>query len=120
MADLGTAIATALVRGGVSPQQTAVDLRVQFGRPRLSGSGGERRRVKAVKVHPRFTNNEHGSAYDVAVLTLSEPVTSIEPVELARPKDGLSGTDHAVTRRQLKTVEVIRIAGWRVRQPLVA
>jgi secreted trypsin-like serine protease len=82
---------------GVSPQQTAVDLRLQFGRPRLSGSGGERRRVKAVKVHPRFRNTETGSPYDVAVLTLDRPVTTIEPVELTRPDDGLSDTGQVVT-----------------------
>jgi secreted trypsin-like serine protease len=82
---------------GVTPQETAADLRVQFGRPRLNGTGGERRRVKAVAVHPRYRDARKGSVYDVAVLTLAEPVTSIDPVALVRPRDRLSGTGQVVT-----------------------
>jgi secreted trypsin-like serine protease len=92
-----TAAHCLFVEKGVTPQQTAVDLRVQFGRPRLTGKGGVRRRVKAVKVHPRYKHSEEGSVYDVAVLTLSEPVTSIEPVALVQPKQDLSGTGQVVT-----------------------
>jgi secreted trypsin-like serine protease len=80
--------------GAVLP---AADLRVVIGRTVLRSEGGVRRRVGAVRVHPRYKRGGKDPTYDVAVLTLAEPVTGIEPVALVRPEDGLTDSSQPVT-----------------------
>jgi secreted trypsin-like serine protease len=82
-----------VVRTPIRPTAT----RVVFGRPRLSGHGGQRRAVTTVAVHPRHRPEGPGSVYDVAVLTLDRPVTSITPVRVAVAADRLSSTGQVVT-----------------------
>ena len=92
-----TAAHCILAEKGVSPAETAPDLRLVFGRPTLNGGGGQRRSVTAARVNPRFHEDGPDSVYDVAVLTLNKPVTGIRPVALATAADHLDGTGQVVT-----------------------
>jgi len=82
-------------RGGA--ELPAADLRVVVGRTLLRSDGGVRRRVRAIRVHPRYLKSKWELTYDVAVLTLTEPVTGIEPVALVRPEDDLTSKGQLVT-----------------------
>jgi secreted trypsin-like serine protease len=68
----------------------AADLRVVVGRTVLRSDAGRRRRVRTVRVHPRYGRRGRDTTYDVAVLTLTEPVTGIDPVALVGPDDDLT------------------------------
>lgn len=72
---------------GSGPDQVPLsDLRVVVGRTVLSSTEGQRRRVAAVAIHPRW--DPVTSSFDVAVITLSAAITGIRPVSLVTP-----GTD---------------------------
>ena len=75
----------------------AADLRVVVGRTVLRSEGGVRRRVGAIRVHPRYRRSGKNLTYDVAVLTLTEPVTGIEPVALVGPDDDLTSSSQPVS-----------------------
>jgi secreted trypsin-like serine protease len=79
--------------GGVLP---ASYLRVAVGRTVLRSGAGALRAVRTISVHPRYRRgNDLG--YDVAVLTLTAPVTGIEPVALVGPDDDLTFAGQRVT-----------------------
>ena len=61
------------------------------------GSGqGISRSVKEIKVHPKYARAKNPAfAYDVAILTLAEPIMDVLPVQLGKmspSKEGLSAT----------------------------
>jgi len=82
-------------RGGA--QLPAADLRVVVGRTLLRSDGGVRRHVRTIRMHPRFDRVGKSPTYDVAVLTLAEPVTGIEPVALVRLEDDLTSRGQPVS-----------------------
>jgi hypothetical protein len=63
-------------------QLSAGEVTVRVGNVR-PGTGGEFRRVGRIVRNPAY----HGSFNDVALLELTRPVTTIEPVRLARPDE---------------------------------
>jgi secreted trypsin-like serine protease len=73
------------------------DLRIVLGRKALRSGNGIMRRVRAVKIHPRYGRRRSDRTYDVAVLTLTEPVTGITPVRLVGPGDHLTRADQPVS-----------------------
>ena len=56
------------------PRPRLQDLGVLVGRTRLNGTDGESREVSKISVHPRYGSS--AGQYDVAVLTLDQPVAS--------------------------------------------
>jgi trypsin len=80
--------------GGVLP---ASELRVVVGRTLLRSDVGARRGVRTIQVHPRYRQGGTNLAYDVAVLTLTEPVTGIEPVALIGPDEDLTRSSQPVS-----------------------
>lgn len=74
------------------------DLRVVVGQAVLDSTKGQRRFISAYKAHPRYTSGDAAGAYDLAVVTLNEPVTGIEPVRLVASGDnGLAAEGTTVT-----------------------
>jgi secreted trypsin-like serine protease len=70
-----------------TPQNTLLAI----GRTVFNSNQGQLRHVKAIDVHPAYKGetiaNQRGEfRYDVAVITLSRPVSGIEPIELASPR----------------------------------
>ena len=64
---------------GLEPGQVRLsDLRVVVGRTVLSSSQGQRRSAQAIAVHPRW--DAITFSYDVAVITLAQPVVGIRPI----------------------------------------
>lgn len=82
---------------GTSPQP----LRVTLGRTTLSSDQGQESAVSAISVHPSY-HGRRSSAYDAAVLELSDSDSGTAPVALAAAgNDSLERPGHRV-----------RIAGW--------
>ena len=74
---------------GLEPGQVRLsDLRVVVGRTVLSSSQGQRRSARAIAVHPQW--DAITFSYDVAVITLAQPVVGIRPI-LVNP--GVSALD---------------------------
>jgi secreted trypsin-like serine protease len=92
----------------VEPPTTAAQLRVSVGiNNLLKPSQGQTRSVAAITLHPQYIPADED--YDVAVLTLSRPVTNIAPARIP-----------ATTNNNFETPgRMARIAGWgsTVRQP---
>ncbi|MFC4063672.1 serine protease [Actinoplanes subglobosus] len=61
------------------------DFRVVVGRTTLTSKQGQVRRIARVDLHPKYSVRPQ--SYDVAVITLDQPVTGIEPVTLVEPGD---------------------------------
>ena len=69
---------------GNAPGQIRLkELRVVVGRTVLSSTQGQRRSAAAVVIHPRW--DPVTFSYDVALITLSQPVTGIRPIQLVTP-----------------------------------
>jgi secreted trypsin-like serine protease len=84
------------------------DLRVVVGRTVLSSTQGQKRRVAAVSIHPRWDPANFG--FDVAVVHLASPINGIRPIQLVTP-----GVDALERPGTLATV-----TGWgnTVQQPV--
>ena len=66
---------------GNGPNQVPrADLRVVVGRTVLTSTQGQKRRVAAIDIHPRW--NPDTFSYDVAVVTLASPINGIRPISL--------------------------------------
>ncbi|MBP2478799.1 secreted trypsin-like serine protease [Crossiella equi] len=65
--------------------ETVKHLSVTVGRTQLSASQGESRQVVAVDIHEKYAQD---GSYDVALLFLATPITTIKPIQLVTP-----GTD---------------------------
>jgi secreted trypsin-like serine protease len=59
------------------------DLRVVVGRTVLTSTQGQKRRVAATSIHPRW--NPATFSFDAAVVHLASPITGIRPVALVSP-----------------------------------
>lgn len=70
---------------GENPPDPLQDIQVVIGRTTLSSRQGEVRGISEVQVHPQYSTRP--LEYDVAVLTLDEPVTGITPVTLVQSGD---------------------------------
>lgn len=81
--------------------KSAAPLQVTVGRTALSSTKGQTRRVSRIFIH-RYYNPNLDSAYDVAVIKLSSPVSGITPIRLAT-----SSQDYLETPGRNAT-----IAGW--------
>ena len=69
---------------GDDPEQVPMsDLRVVVGRTVLTSTQGQKRRVAAIDIHPRW--NPVTGSFDVAVVHLASPVNGIRPVALVTP-----------------------------------
>ncbi|WP_157751156.1 S1 family peptidase [Actinoplanes derwentensis] len=68
-----------------NPPDPLKDFQVVVGRTTLTSRQGQVRRITEVQVHPRYSTRP--LRYDVAVLTLDQPVTGITPVVLVPPGD---------------------------------
>ncbi|GAA2781377.1 S1 family peptidase [Crossiella cryophila] len=65
--------------------ETISNLSVIVGRTQLSMNQGEERKVRFAQVHPKYKTD---GSYDIALLSLDLPITTIKPVQLVTP-----GTD---------------------------
>ncbi|BEL06260.1 serine protease [Actinoplanes sichuanensis] len=70
---------------GENPPDPLKDIQVVVGRTTLSSGKGQVRGIADIQVHPRYSTRP--LANDVAVITLDEPVTGIEPVTLVPAGD---------------------------------
>ena len=69
---------------GDDPEQVPIsDLRVVVGRTVLTSTQGQKRRVAAIDIHPRW--NPVTFSFDAAVVHLASPVNGIRPVALVTP-----------------------------------
>jgi secreted trypsin-like serine protease len=68
--------------------ESADQLRVAVGRTVLSSGIGEVRGVAAITLHPSYRSWAQSPPYDVAVVQLSAPVTTITPVTIVQAGDG--------------------------------
>ena len=69
---------------GDDPEQVPIsDLRVVVGRTVLTSTQGQKRRVAAIDIHPRY--NPVTFSFDAAVVHLASPVNGIRPVALVTP-----------------------------------
>ena len=69
---------------GDEPEQVPIsDLRVVVGRTVLTSTQGQKRRVAAIDIHPRW--DPVNFSFDVAVVHLASPVNGIRPVMLVTP-----------------------------------
>jgi secreted trypsin-like serine protease len=59
------------------------DLRVVVGRTVLSSTQGQKRRVAAISIHPRW--DPATASHDAAVVHLAAPITGIRPIMLVTP-----------------------------------
>ncbi|MBP2478800.1 secreted trypsin-like serine protease [Crossiella equi] len=84
--------------------ETLGNLSVIVGRTQLSANQGEARKVRFTSIHPKYA--EDGS-YDIALLSLDAPVTTVKPVQLVTP-----GTD-ALERPG----RIVTTAGWGNTEP---
>jgi secreted trypsin-like serine protease len=69
--------------GGKPGQVPLSDLRVVVGRTVLTSTQGQKRRVAAFFIHPRY--NPNTLANDAAVVRLAAPVSGIRPIALVTP-----------------------------------
>ncbi|MGW0523174.1 S1 family peptidase [Crossiella sp. NPDC003009] len=69
---------------GYTPE-TLPSLTVIAGRTQLSMNQGEERKVRFVTVHPKYKADR---SYDIALLSIDQPITTIKPIQLVTP-----GTD---------------------------
>jgi secreted trypsin-like serine protease len=82
--------------------EAAEHLVVVVGRTVLSSGAGEVRGVAAINIHPAYRDRAKSPPYDVAVLQLAQPITTIPPVTLVGTGDtSLEGAGASLT-----------IAGW--------
>jgi trypsin len=88
------------------------DLAVAVGRTLLNSTQGQRRTVADVFVHPQY-GSPTGNAHDAALLRLSTPVTTIEPITLATATD-----DALEDPRQNPSLTVIGWGTLRAGKPL--
>lgn len=80
----------------------ASDLQVTAGRTVLDSSQGQVRAVSRVDVHPNYSYFSRSQAYDVAVLTLRRPASSIQTIKSATAnQNGLETPGRNLT-----------VAGW--------
>jgi secreted trypsin-like serine protease len=87
----GHCVLTAQGTGPPTPSITPRHMWVSVGRTVLSRNQGQLRNVKDIDVHPAYTGNPLtayagppiNQSHDVAVITLSRPVSGIKPIELA-------------------------------------
>jgi secreted trypsin-like serine protease len=94
---------------GEGPEQLPVsDLRVVVGRTVLTSTQGQKRRVAAISIHPRW--NPETASFDAAVVHLASPINGIRPVALVTP-----GVDALERPGTLATV-----SGWgnTIQQPV--
>lgn len=78
-------------------------LRIVVGATVLNSAQGQARKISgpsAVSVHPRYS--PRGSAYDVAVIRLSSPVSGIRPIRL----------DNVNSQTFENPGRLVRVAGW--------
>lgn len=79
-----------------NPPDPEVDMQVVVGRTVLTSDEGQVRGITDVQVHPKYSS--YPLTYDVAVLTLDEPVTGITPVTMVTPgADALPSAGSLVT-----------------------
>jgi len=69
--------------GSEAGQLPLSDLRVVVGRTVLTSTQGQGRTAQGIRVHPRWQRSTF--RYDVAVITLSQPVLGIRPIGLVIP-----------------------------------
>lgn len=81
------------------PEEELTDFSVIVGRTLLTNEGqGHARDIEQIFVHPKYDPLAGAFAPDVAVLLLTEPVTDIQPVQLATPgTDALERPGRSVT-----------------------
>jgi secreted trypsin-like serine protease len=94
---------------GDDPEQVPIsDLRVVVGRTVLTSTQGQKRRVAAIDIHPRY--NPVTFSFDAAVVHLASPINGIRPVALVTP-----GVDALERPGTLATV-----SGWgnTIQQPV--
>jgi secreted trypsin-like serine protease len=86
---------------GDAPDQVPLsDLRVVVGRTVLTSTQGQKRRVAAIDIHPRW--DPVNFSFDVAVVHLASAINGIKPIMLVTP-----GTDALERPGTLATV-----TGW--------